>query len=55
MSIMRRPAGDRLVLSPMEPLTAGGSAESFDVSGQLMDAGAGVKSVTWENPKRERA
>jgi anti-anti-sigma factor len=30
MSIVRRPAGDRLVLSPMEPLIAGGSAESFE-------------------------
>ncbi len=25
-----------------------------DLSDQLMDAGAGVKSVTWEHPKRER-
>jgi anti-anti-sigma factor len=30
MSIMKRPAGDRLVLSPMEPLTTGRSAEAFE-------------------------
>ena len=26
-----------------------------DLSGQLMDPGAGVKSVTWEHPKRDRS
>src|SRR5215216_2332289 len=26
----RRPAGDRLAMSPMEPLVAGGAAEAFD-------------------------
>src|SRR5215211_9166625 len=26
----RRPAGDRLVMSPMEPLVAGGAAEAFE-------------------------
>src|ERR687890_52913 len=26
----RRPVGDRLVMSPMEPLVAGGAAEAFE-------------------------
>jgi len=72
-----RAIGERLVLSPLEPLIAGGPAEAFerhlrqlyqsgyrrwldprtsleDLSLQLMTDGAGVKSVAWEHPKRER-
>ena len=30
MSILKRPAGDRLVLSPMVPVTTGGSPEAFE-------------------------
>ena len=30
MSVMKRPAGDRLVRSPMEPLRTGRSAEAFE-------------------------
>jgi anti-anti-sigma factor len=30
MGVHRRPAGDRLVLSPQEPLVAGGAAENFE-------------------------
>jgi hypothetical protein len=67
-----RAIGERLVLSPLEPLIAGGPAEAFerhlrqlyqtgdprtsleDLSLLLMTDGAGVKSVAWEHPKRER-
>ena len=30
MAAQRRPVGDRLVLSPQEPLVAGGAAENFE-------------------------
>ena len=36
MSTVKRPAGDRLVLSPMEPLTSGRSAEAFERPVQQM-------------------
>jgi anti-anti-sigma factor len=36
MSTVKRPAGDRLVLSPMEPLTSGRSAEAFERHVQQM-------------------
>jgi hypothetical protein len=93
-----RSAGDRLVLSPQEPLVAGGPVEAFErrlrqlyraghrhqivfepramsqsgdvtvkyhtwrdartsleeSSRQFMTEGAGVQSVAWEHPKRER-
>lgn len=72
-----RAVGERLVLSPLEPLIADGPAEAFerhlrqlyqsgyrrwldprasleDLSLQPMTDGAGVKSIAWEHPKRER-
>jgi hypothetical protein len=42
----RRPVGDRLVMSPMDALAAGRAAEALEH--------AGVKSVSWEHPQRER-
>jgi hypothetical protein len=47
--MFRRTVGDRLVMSPVEPLVDSAVICAFVLEG------VGVKSVAWEHTKRERA